>query len=96
MPLRPDEICFAGRSSFACAAASLKDESLRCRDLQKPRGRRCSSVMQGRAQGVGFGVKPPPLEVGILQKRYYLRKGDELFSHTFCLLICRLNANTTE
>jgi len=32
----------------------------------------------------------------MLQKLYYMRKEDYLFSHTFCLLIYRLNANTTE
>ena len=31
--------------------------------------------IQGRTQGSGFGVKPP-LELDILQKRYYLHKGD--------------------
>jgi len=30
---------------------------------------------QGRTQG-GFGVNPPPLELDILRKLYYLRKGD--------------------
>jgi len=44
----------------------------------------------------GLGLNPPPLELDILQKRYYHRKGDQLFSHTFLLLICRLNAKTTE
>jgi len=49
---------------------------------------------QGRTQ-VGVRVKSP-LEFDILRKLYYLRKGNQLFSHTFCLLICRLNANNTE
>jgi len=49
---------------------------------------------QGRTQG-GLGLKPP-LELDFLQKLYYLRKGDSLFSHNFCLLICRLSGNTTE
>jgi len=43
----------------------------------------------------GVGINPP-IEFDILQKLYYMRKGDYLFSHTFCLLICRLNANATE
>jgi len=43
----------------------------------------------------GFGVNPP-LEFDILRNLYYLRKGNYMFSHTFCLLICRLNANTME
>jgi len=49
---------------------------------------------QGCAQG-GFWVKTS-LEFDMLQKLYYLHKGDELFSHIFWLLICRLNANTME
>jgi len=48
---------------------------------------------QGRTQG-GLGLAP--LEFDILQKLYYMRKGDYLFSHKLCLLICRLNANATE
>jgi len=44
----------------------------------------------------GGGGKTSPLELDILPILYYLRKGDELFSHTFCLLICPLNASTTE
>ena len=47
-----------------------------------------------KPQKGGWGEKPPELD--ILQKLHYLRKGDKLFSHTFCLLIRRLNANTTE
>jgi len=55
-----------------------------------------NAYSQGRTQGgVGVGVNPP-LEIHIFQKLYYLRKGDYLFVHTFCFLICRLNANTTE
>jgi len=50
---------------------------------------------QGRTQGGGLGLNPT-LEIHIFQKLYYLRKGDYLFVHTFCLLMCRLNANTTE
>jgi len=46
------------------------------------------------AKGEGWGY--PPLEIHIFQKLYYLRKGNYLFVHTFCLLICRLNANTME
>jgi len=42
----------------------------------------------------GFGVNP--LELDNLQKLYYLRRGDWLFLHSFCLLICWLNANTTK
>jgi len=40
------------------------------------------------AKGVrkGGGVKKT-LELDILQKFYYLRKGDKLFSHTFCLFV---------
>jgi len=41
----------------------------------------------------GFWGKTPLLELDILQKFYYLHKEINLFSHTFCLLICRL---TTE
>jgi len=52
--------------------------------------------MNKGARKGGFGVNPPPLELDILRKLYYLRKGDQLFSHTFCLLICRLNANIME
>jgi len=33
------------------------------------------SDAQGRTQG-GFGVEPPHLELDILQKLYYLHKGD--------------------
>jgi len=51
-------------------------------------------LYQRRTQG-GIGVNTL-LELDILRKLYYLRKGDQLFSHTFCSLICRLNANTTE
>jgi len=54
--------------------------------------------MEVSSKGVrkgGVGVKTP-LEIHIFQKLYYLRKGDYLFVHTFFLLICRLNANTTE
>jgi len=47
------------------------------------------------ARGGEVGVKKP-LQLDILQKVHYLRKGDSLVSHTFCLLICRLNANTME
>ena len=50
---------------------------------------------KGVRKGEGLGLKPP-LELDILQKLYYLRKGHLLFSHTFCLLICRLIANTIE
>jgi len=53
-----------------------------------------NDTIQGRTQReVGF---KKPLELDILQKLCYLRKRDSLFSHTFCLLICRLNANNTE
>ena len=48
-----------------------------------------------RAYAWGLGLKPL-LELDILQKLHYLREGDLIFSHTFDLLICRLNANTTE
>ena len=52
---------------------------------------------QGRMQGGCFGVNPPPLELDILQNFITCAKEINclLFSHTFCLLICRLNANTT-
>jgi len=56
------------------------------------------SIKGVRKGGVGinpWGLKPP-LQLDILRKVHYLRKGDYLFSHTFCLLICRLNANTME
>ena len=46
--------------------------------------------------GVRKGVWLTHLELGILQKLYYLRKRDQLCSRTVCLLICRLNGNTTE
>jgi len=49
---------------------------------------------KGRTQGGLMGLTP--LEFDMLQKVYNLHKGNSLFSHTFCLLICRLNANTTE
>ena len=49
---------------------------------------------QGRTQ-VGYWIKKN-LELDFLQKLYCLHKGDYLFSHIFCLLICRLNANATE
>jgi len=52
------------------------------------------NLSQGRTQ-VGIGVKIP-LEFDMLQKLYHHCEGDQLFSHTFYLLICRLNANTTE
>jgi len=45
--------------------------------------------------GRGLGLKPV-LELEILQKLYYLCKGDKLFSHSFYLLICQLKANTTK
>ena len=38
---------------------------------------------QRRTQGV-FGVNPPTI-VDMLQKLYYLSKGDSLFWKTFCL-----------
>ena len=53
--------------------------------------RRAMGVRKGGSLGLNS-----PLELDILQKLYYLRKGDYLFSHTFCLLVCRLYANTTE
>jgi len=37
---------------------------------------------KGVRKGGGLGIKPP-LELDILRKLYYLRKGDYLFSHTF-------------
>jgi len=46
-------------------------------------------------KGWGLGLNPPPW-IWYVTKFYYLRKGDWLFSHTFCLLIYRLNANNTE
>jgi len=49
---------------------------------------------QGRTQG-GLGLNFP-LKLDILQKLDYLRKRHELFLHTFCMLICRLNANNME
>jgi len=49
----------------------------------------------GKGVHKGGGVKNP-LELDILQKLYHLCKGNYMFSHTFCLLICRLHANTTE
>ena len=44
------------------------------------------------ARGVGANT----LALDILQKCYYLRKGDQLFLYIVCLVICRLHANTTE
>jgi len=41
-------------------------------------------------------TKAYTLEFDMLQKVYYLRKEDQLVWHTFGLLICRRNANTTE
>jgi len=52
-------------------------------------------VSQSRDRQGGLGLNPP-FEFDMLQKLYYLCKGDQLFSHTFCLLICRLDANTTQ
>jgi len=50
--------------------------------------------MQGRMQrGLGLNT---PLGIGIFGKLYYLRKGQYLVSHTFCLFIFLLKANTTE
>jgi len=54
-----------------------------------------TNTIKGVRKGEGLGLNTP-FDLGILQKLYYLRKGDQLFSHTFCLLIFRLNANTTE
>ena len=77
-------------------------ETLKQRHLRSGRNRTlCIGLQrmlhpQGRTQKGGVGVKPPALELDILRNLYYLRKGDQLFSHTFCLLICRLNANTME
>ena len=80
------------------------DKSL-CWSCQQPRANRSKktetqgkSVMttaKGIRKGGWFGVKTP-LELDILCKLYNLRKWDSLFLHTFLLLICRLNANTTE
>jgi len=53
------------------------------------------TARQERTQGGGVWSLTPS-ELDILQKLYYLRKGDYLFSYTFYLLICRLNANITE
>jgi len=47
----------------------------------------------GLAQELGVN---PPFELDVLQKFYYPRKGDKLFSHTFCMLICDFNANNME
>ena len=52
------------------------------------------NLSQVRTQA-GFGMKIS-LEFDMLQKLYHFCEGDQLFSHTFYLLICRLNANTTE
>jgi len=46
--------------------------------------------------GEGVLVEPP-FELAFLRNNfYYLLKEDQLFSCTFCSLICRLNANTTQ
>jgi len=42
----------------------------------------------------GWGLTP--LELDILKKFSICAKGISYFSHTFCLLNCRLHANTTE
>jgi len=39
--------------------------------------------IQGRMQGGHFGVKPPPFELDILQKLYYLRKEINCFRTLF-------------
>jgi len=39
----------------------------------------------GTQEGVGVNH---PLELDILQNLYYLCKGNQMFSHTFFLLIC--------
>jgi len=49
--------------------------------------------LQGRTQGVG--VKKKPLSY-IFYKNFITCAMEKLFSHTFCLLICRLNANFKE
>ena len=53
------------------------------------------SLLRTRAyvRGWGLGLNSP-VELDILQKLFYLCKGDQLFSHTFCLLIFQLNAKT--
>jgi len=95
--------CLCGRMKFASRAVvhslvrqhRLKMSRCVAAICKSPGGDVVPASCKGVRKGWGLGLTPP-LEVGILQKRYYLRKGDELFSHTFCLLICRLNANTTE
>jgi len=48
--------------------------------------------MEPRAYARGvFGVKPPPLSLIFYEK--FITCAKEI---TFCLLICRLNANTME
>ena len=59
-------------------------------DFQKSKG------LNPRAYARGVLGLTPPLELDILQNIYHLRKGNKMISHTFCLLICRQNANTTE
>jgi len=73
----------------------LEDEFHRVAARNYPLYGYCYTDRQGRTQGGVLGLKPL-LELDILHKRYYLRKRDYLFSHTFCLLICQLNANTTK
>ena len=50
-------------------------------------------IRQWRVQGRGLGLNPHPW-AWYFTKLYYLRKGDQLFSHTFCLLICRCRKTT--
>ena len=54
-----------------------------------------SNESKGVRKAGGLGLTPP-LALGILQKLYYQLQRKLIVSHTFCLLIYRLNANNTE
>ena len=52
-------------------------------------------INKGVRKGRVLGLNPPPLELDILQKFIAFARRLGVFAY-FCLLICRLNANTTE
>jgi len=69
---------------------SQKKFSYRSHSQQRKMLNRSKGVCKGR----GLGLKPP--WSWYFTKPLSPAQRDWLFSHTFCLLICRLNANTTE